>query len=73
MDKKHWIQNAIQHPGALHKALGVAEDKNIPIKKLEKVHKTLHAKAEKGSLSAAESKMLHRVNLARTLHHLGKK
>ena len=30
----HWIQGAIKHPGALHRELGVAQDKKIPEKKL---------------------------------------
>ena len=30
-----WIQKAIKKPGALHKALGVAADKKIPVKKLD--------------------------------------
>lgn len=34
MAKKHWIQGAVSHPGALHKMLGVAQSKNIPAKKL---------------------------------------
>lgn len=29
-----WIAKAIKKPGALHKALGVPADKNIPAKKL---------------------------------------
>ena len=29
-----WIQNAIKHPGALRKELGVKEGKTIPAKKL---------------------------------------
>jgi hypothetical protein len=33
---KKWIQKAIKHPGALHKALGVAKGKKIPAKKVEK-------------------------------------
>ncbi len=32
---KKWIQSAIKHPGALHKALGVPLDKPIPKEKLE--------------------------------------
>ncbi len=32
--RKFWIQKAIKHPGALHKALGVAKGKKIPAKKL---------------------------------------
>lgn len=31
-----WIQNAIKHPGALHRELGVPEGHKIPEKKLEK-------------------------------------
>jgi len=40
-----WIQKAIKHKGALHKELGVAEDKKIPAKKLEKA---THAKGKEG-------------------------
>jgi hypothetical protein len=36
MAKDKWIQSAIQHKGALHKELGVPEDKKIPLKKLNK-------------------------------------
>jgi hypothetical protein len=32
--KKNWIAGAIQHPGALHRELGVPEGKKIPAKKL---------------------------------------
>lgn len=38
---KKWFQNAISHPGALHKTLGVPEGKKIPEKKLDKA---LHSK-----------------------------
>lgn len=31
---KHWIQNAIKHPGALHRHLGVPEGEKIPASKL---------------------------------------
>jgi hypothetical protein len=34
MTQKRWIQGVIKHPGALHKALGVAPGKKIPAKKL---------------------------------------
>ena len=33
---KHWIQGAVKHPGALHKALHVKEGEKIPAAKLEK-------------------------------------
>ncbi len=32
--KKHWIQDAVGHPGALHEALGIKEGKKIPAKRL---------------------------------------
>lgn len=35
-EKKKWIANAVKHPGALHKELGVPKGKKIPEKKLEK-------------------------------------
>lgn len=38
--KKKWIKDAIKHPGALHKKLGVPEDKKIPAKKLAKAAKS---------------------------------
>ncbi len=37
---KNWIAGAIKKPGALHKALGVPKDKNIPAKKMEKAEKS---------------------------------
>jgi hypothetical protein len=49
-----WIAKAIKKPGALHKQLGVASDKKIPAKKLNKA-------AEKGG------KLGKRANLAKTL------
>jgi len=61
MSKPHpkWIQKAIKKPGALHKQLGVAEDKKIPAKKLSKA-------AEKGG------KLGKRARLAQTLKKLHK-
>jgi hypothetical protein len=37
--KKNWIQKAIRKPGALHKQLGVSQDKNIPASKLQSAAK----------------------------------
>lgn len=39
MSKKHWIQEAIQKPGALRKALGAKPGEPIPEKKLAKAAK----------------------------------
>lgn len=51
----NWIKGAIKHPGALRKAMGVKEGKNIPVKKLDKA---AHSKSPK---------MRKRAILARTL------
>jgi len=56
---KNWIAGAIKKPGALHKQLGVAEDKKIPAKKI-------NAAAKKGGLLAK------RANLAKTLKSFSK-
>lgn len=58
--KKKWIQDAIKKPGALHKQLGVPEDKKIPKGKLDKA-------AKKGG------KLGKRARLAETLRGLPKK
>ena len=49
-----WIQKAISKPGALKKSLGVAEDKKIPTKTLNKAAK-------------APGKLGQRARLAKTL------
>ena len=45
-DKK-WIQKADIKEGALSKKLGVPEDKNIPMSKLEKAKKSSNPKTRK--------------------------
>lgn len=35
-ERNRWIQGAIEHPGSLHKTLGIPEGKKIPEKRLEK-------------------------------------
>jgi hypothetical protein len=59
--KKHgkWIQAAIQHPGALHRELGVPAGERIPAKKLAKAAK-------------APGKLGQRARLAETLRGLKK-
>lgn len=40
MQEKHmWIKDAVKHPGALHRELGVPAGKKIPAKKLAKAAK----------------------------------
>lgn len=56
-----WIQGAIKHPGALHKALHVPQGEKIPAKKLAKAE---HSKNEH---------MRHMAALAETLGKLHKK
>ena len=60
--KKNWIQDALakHKAGTLHKQLGVAKDKNIPVAKLEAAAK------EKGKLGQ-------RARLALTLRKISKK
>ena len=59
--KKHgkWIQAAIQHPGALHRQLGVPQGQKIPAKKLAKAVK-------------APGKLGQRARLAETLRGMNK-
>ena len=59
--KKHgkWIQAAIQHPGALHRQLGVPQGQKIPAKKLARAAK-------------APGKLGQRARLAETLRGLHK-
>ncbi len=59
MADKKWISKAIKKPGALHKELGVPEDKKIPAKKLEKAAK-------------ASGKLGQRARLAETLKGMKK-
>lgn len=54
MSKKKWIQDAIQKPGSLRKALGVKKGEKIPAEKLEKAAK-------------APGKLGQRARLAQTL------
>ena len=63
-----WLQKAIKKPGALHKALGISEDKDIPMETINKKIEELHKKQEgEDKLTKKESKMLRRLNLAKTL------
>ena len=60
MEKK-WIQKALakHKPGTLHKQLGVAKDKNIPVAKLKEA-------------ANAKGKLGQRARLALTLRKLNK-
>ncbi len=59
-EEKKWIQGAIKHPGALHRALGVKQGEKIPAKKLK--------------VKASDSPKLKRMKiLAKTLKKMRKK
>lgn len=62
----NWIKGAVKHPGALHKSLGVPEDKKIPEKKLEKAEKSDNPKLAKRARLAETLKGLHRASGGRT-------
>ena len=59
-----WEQNLDLKKGALHKALGIPDNKLIPLSKLQSLKSRLHKKAQKGKLTPAELTLLRRVNLA---------
>lgn len=49
---KHWIANAVkQHPGALHKELGVPQGETIPAKMLAKAAKASGVKGKRAKLA----------------------
>lgn len=68
IDEKNekWMQDASnpKTKGALHKDLGIPEDKKIPTERLESIKKTLSAKSDKGTLSDKELTLFRRVNAA---------
>ena len=69
-DKKDekWIQKVIKKPGALHKSLGIPNGETIPMTTIDSKIEALHNKKEKdGELDKKESKLLRRLNLAKTL------
>lgn len=68
----NWIKNAIKKPGALHEYFHVEKGENIPDEKIDKKKAQLRAKSENGNLSASESTLLRRLNLATTLGRMRK-
>ena len=52
-----WIQKAIKKPGALHKELGVPEDKKIPEGKLEKAAQAKGKEGRRARLAMLLEKM----------------
>lgn len=63
-----WIQKAIKKPGSLHKALGISEDSDIPMEKINSKIETLEKEAEGDKkLSKKDRKLLRKLVLAKTL------
>jgi hypothetical protein len=62
-DKK-WLKKAIKNPGALHAALDVPEEDTIPMSKIDDKIDYLHNKVDR---TKKETKLLRRLNLAKTL------
>lgn len=57
---KNWIQSAIKNPGGLHKSLGVAMGKKIPMAKIEKATHSSNPKVVKQANLAKTLKKLHK-------------
>lgn len=57
MADKKWIQGAIKHPGALHKALHVPAGKKIPKKKLQKAVKKGGVTGKRAQLAITLNKL----------------
>lgn len=60
MAQKHWIQSAIKHPGALHRALHVAIGQPIPAKKLAAAKHSKNPKTRKEAILASTLKSIHK-------------
>jgi len=60
MAKEKWIQGAIKHPGALHKALHVKEGEKIPASKLKKAEHSKNHTTRKRAVLAQTLKSMHK-------------
>lgn len=67
----NWIHKSIKKPGALHKALGIPKEDNIPMEKINSKIEELQKEAEGDKkLSKKDRKMLRRLVLAKKLKSL---
>jgi hypothetical protein len=48
---RYWIQRAIRKKGALHKELGIPQEKNIPTKTLDKAAKSKGIEGKRARLA----------------------
>ena len=58
-EKKKWIQEAIKHPGALHKSLKVKKGEKIPESKLKKAEHSKNPTTAKRARLAETLKKMH--------------
>lgn len=58
-EKKHWIQGAIKHPGALRKTLHAKKGEKIPASKLKKAEHSKNPKTRKRAHLAETLKKMH--------------
>lgn len=65
---KKWIQGAIKHPGALHKALHVPEGEKIPAKKLAKAAHSSNPTMRKRAALAQTLKGMHHASGGKAGH-----
>lgn len=68
----NWIQKAIKHKGALHRALGIKQGQKIPISLINERIRTLQTARKKRGLTEKELKLLRRLYLAKTLRKFQK-
>lgn len=57
---KNFIQKAIQHPGALHKDLGVPMGQNIPMDKMHKAMNSTNDTLKKRAQLAMTLRKMHK-------------
>lgn len=57
---KKWIKKAIEHPGKLHRALGVPEGEKIPAAKMERAEHSNKPAVRKMAALAHTLKSMHR-------------
>jgi len=55
--KKNFIQDAIKHPGALRKTLGIKEGQTIPVEKLKELSKGNDLTAKRARLALTLRKL----------------
>jgi hypothetical protein len=67
-EDKDWIQKAIKRPGALHRALDIPQDEDIPKSLINKDIKKMDKKEdEEGKLDPKDLRFLRQLDLAKTL------